>query len=109
MWEGSNLFLQTVSLSLYKLMCDSKGQYILLTGYLEGSLVTLISFYAQNMVQLSFFRILLHKVFTEDDRVTLLGGDFNVAQDSILDKTWRPSAQHRHIPQIDIKLAKMLF
>lgn len=101
-------FSKRVSFSLEKKICDPEGRYLLLVGLLEGSPISLISYYAPNTGQLPFFFKLYCMLcpWTRGGWYLLQG--IQTALDSIFDKTRRPSSSSRSYPKIGSKLAKIL-
>ncbi|CAH2276960.1 Hypothetical predicted protein, partial [Pelobates cultripes] len=80
------------------IMRDPQGRYLFLKGYLNKT-CTLASIYVPNKGQAPFLRNILSKLQLFAEGTLILGGDFNVPLDLILDS----STGHSSIPQRSIR------
>lgn len=54
---------------------DPKGHYLLVKGDLEGTLVTLLTYYGPNKDQLTFLQVLFQQLSPHFEGTLLMGGD----------------------------------
>jgi len=66
---------------------DVSGRYVIVSGLLQNLSVVLVSIYAPNWDYDQFFINLFAKIPNSDNHHILIGGDFNLAQDTILDRS----------------------
>lgn len=66
---------------------DVNGRYVIVSGLLQNLSVILISIYAPNWDDEKFFINLFAKIPNSDNHHILMGGDFNLVQDTILDRS----------------------
>lgn len=72
---------------------DREGRYILVKGDINGTLFSLISYYAPNKGQASFFSSMLTFLSPHLEGKVIMGGDSNVTFDNLLDKSTRNKSQ----------------
>lgn len=77
-------------------------------SWYEGSLVTLLTYYAPNTDQLGFFQTLFQTLSSHFQGMLLLGGNSNVRLDSFLDRTCPPGSQVLQPSRMGTKFAKLL-
>ncbi|CAH2297156.1 Hypothetical predicted protein [Pelobates cultripes] len=78
---------------------DSHGRYLFLKGIIADKIYTLANIYVPNRRQASFLRNTLHILEEFTDGILIVGGDFNVPLDPILDS----SSGHSSISQNNIR------
>lgn len=83
--------LRAASWSLRDLLMDDQGHYLFLKGELEGELVTLYHLYPPNVKKISCVEHCLEALSSFSEGVLIVGGDFNVAPDLLLDVSSRTS------------------
>lgn len=66
---------------------DANGRYVMVSGLLQNLPVVLVSIYAPNWDNEQFFINLFAKIPNTDTRHILIGGDFNLVQDTSLDRS----------------------
>lgn len=64
---------------------DGEARFIFVKGILHGKRVTLANIYAPNAGQVVFFRATLQKLSSFQEGLLILGGDFNVFLNPLLD------------------------
>lgn len=70
-----------------KVIEDTNGRYVLVSGWLQSFPVILVSIYAPNWDNEQFFINLFAKIPNSDTHHILIGGDFNFVQDTVLDRS----------------------
>lgn len=83
---------KSLAYSLSQTITDPEGRYIMVKGDLEGTIVTLLSYYALNRDQLSFFQDQLQQLSHLFEGMLLNVEDYNITLDSSLDKTCPPGS-----------------
>lgn len=66
-------------------MTDNQGRFLFLKGSCKGRKLTLANIYAPNSGQVSFFKKFILKLTTFQEGTLILGGDFNVSLNPLLD------------------------
>uniref|UniRef100_A0A669BP42 Reverse transcriptase domain-containing protein n=1 Tax=Oreochromis niloticus TaxID=8128 RepID=A0A669BP42_ORENI len=66
---------------------DKEGRFVLVKGYLEGTLTTLINVYAPPGSELKFFKQVFEMIVVEAQGTLILGGDWNVRLNPSLDSS----------------------
>ena len=85
--RGTCIFIKShVQKEIHKIISDPNGRYIILDISIDGNRMTLASIYAPNDDSPDFFTEVRNKIesITNDDR--LIGGDYNLVLDLLLDK-----------------------
>lgn len=72
---------------------DKEGRYVMITGNVEGSLVTLLNVYAPPGSDWSFYKHIFDLMATNSQGITICGGDFNVRLNPRLDSSGSGSTQ----------------
>lgn len=93
------LIKKTVPFIASKIIPDSQGRFIIVTGKLYDNLITLVNIYAPNVDDEQFINSLLLKIPDMDSHQLIIGGDFNLVLDSDLDRSSRR-------PVTETKMAK---
>lgn len=83
------LIKKTVPFIASKIIPDSQGRFIIVTGKLYDNLITLVNIYAPNVDDEQFINSLLLKIPDMDSHQLIIGGDFNLVLDSDLDRSSR--------------------
>uniref|UniRef100_A0A3B3BIE4 Endonuclease/exonuclease/phosphatase domain-containing protein n=1 Tax=Oryzias melastigma TaxID=30732 RepID=A0A3B3BIE4_ORYME len=79
------LFHRSLPFTLEKVVKDSEGRYVLLSGCLYGEQVVLGCIYAPNVYEPSFLPQLISDLTSFSSQYIVLGGDFNCVLDSTVD------------------------
>ncbi len=66
---------------------DVNGRYVMVSGLLQNLPVVLVSIYAPNWDDKQFFINLFAKIPNSDTHHILIGGDFNLVQDTSLERS----------------------
>ena len=69
---------------------DQEGRYIIVSGWLQNEMVTLVNVYAPNILQSKFFASLCPKISQSMESPLIIGGDFNSVCDPIVDRSSHP-------------------
>lgn len=99
------LLSKCISFTHSQTVRDSEG--ILVKGHINGTLFSLVSYYAPNKGQASFFSSMLANLAPHFEGKVITGGDSNITFDYLLDKSAkgipiskRPPKQSLHIAQL---------
>ncbi len=81
------LINKTTPFIISKVMPDSQGRYIIVTGKLYHNSVTLVNIFAPNVDDEQFILSLLSKLPDMDSHQLIIGGDFNLVLNTGLDRS----------------------
>ena len=89
-------------------MLDPGGRYIFIKGKLENHPMTIANVYAPNSRQVTFFRKIKDLLTTFASGILVLGGDFNIPLDPLIDTSnGTSSLPYRALKQIKIQLKEL--
>lgn len=72
---------------LNQLISDPRGRYVIVSGKLYNNLVTLVSIYAPNIDDEVFIKSFFMALPNMDSHKLIMGGDFNLVMDPLLDRS----------------------
>lgn len=81
------LIRNNVLFEQHNIVADPDGRFILVSGNLQGSLVTLASVYGPNWDDDSFITKLFSSLPNLENYQLITGGDFNLIQDAVMDRS----------------------
>ncbi|PIO40409.1 hypothetical protein AB205_0134110 [Aquarana catesbeiana] len=87
---------------------DPEGRFLLVKGMVGDHLYSLVSYYAPNRGQATFFDSLLHSLAQKLEGMIILGGDLNAAFDQGLDKSKPPRSQLTRPTKESLRIAKAI-
>lgn len=93
--------------TLSKNIRDSKGWYILVKSHITGVLFSIISNYAPNKGQVSFFSFMLTFLSPYLEGKVIMGDDYNVAFDHLLDKSSQGRTLLKQPPKQSLRIARL--
>lgn len=99
---------KTVTFSPKEEIRDPEGRYILISGSLNETLYTFISYHVPNRGQASFFSSMLDALSPHFVGTVIMGSDSNVALDQMLDKSGNGHSRLLRPPKQILKIAKTL-
>ena len=76
---------------------DQEGRYIIVSGWLQNEMVTLVNVYAPNILQSKFFASLCPKISQSMESPLIIGGDFNSVCDPKVDRSSHPLPSDKNI------------
>lgn len=90
-------------------LIDPEGRYVFLKGTIHNRMVTLANIYSPNTAQVCFFRSIAAILAGFQAGTTILGGDFNVTLQPILDSSSGSSTlPYRALRQVKMQLQELL-
>lgn len=81
------LFCNTIPFRLKFKIIDPNGRFVLISGYVNASLITLLNIYGPNSDDPTFFRNVFELLPEDRSSNIFIGGDFNCYLDSSLDRS----------------------
>lgn len=81
------LIKKSVPFTAAKILPDTQGRYVIVTGKLYGHLVMLVNIYAPNVDDEQFIRSIISKLPDIDTHQLIIGGDFNLVLNTNLDRS----------------------
>lgn len=81
----SVLFVKHSPFRIVDSLLDKEGQFLFIKGSLLVKRLTLVNIYASNVKQVPFFRRTLQILASFQEGTLIVGGDFNVPLNSLLD------------------------
>lgn len=69
------------------IISDKERRYLIVTGEIYATTITLLNIYAPNFDNPQFFNKILNKIAESNYQNVIIGGDFNCALDPYLDKS----------------------
>ncbi len=84
------MFAKKISFRLVKQINDKDGRYVILSGFLQNERCTLVNVYAPNTGQNTFLSKLNLLLAKFADYPILMGGDFNLVSNALVDRSGRP-------------------
>jgi len=91
------LVSKQVHYKLISTIMDKEGRYVMITGNLEGSLVTFLNVYAPPGSDWSFYKNIFDLMAIKAQGITICGGDFNVRLNPRFDSSGSFSSQPKPI------------
>ena len=102
---ASILIAKHISLEITDTLIDKDGRYVFVKGSLWNTPLTLANIYAPNTAQVSFFREMSTILTSFQEGCLLLGGDFNLAINPIVDtSTGASSMPYKALKQVKKQL-----
>ena len=81
------LISKNIPFQVKKVISDAHGRFVIVSGQLFNSLVTLVNVYAPNYDDCNFFTKLFSTIPGEDNYNLIIGGDFNCVLNTVLDRS----------------------
>lgn len=81
------LIRKSISFTSEKVISDSSGRYVIVTGRLLDRKVILVNIYAPNFDDSNFFSKVFTSIPPADDYALIIGGDFNCVLNTSLDRS----------------------
>lgn len=64
---------------------DREGRFVLIKGFLQGTMVTIINVYAPPVLEWKFYKHIFELITVEAEGTSILGGDLNIRLNPSLD------------------------
>lgn len=103
------LLSKNVPLQVTDTLTDKQGRYIFLKGTWRKKPITLANIYSPNTSQVPFFRDISQRLSTFHTGILIVGGDFNIPLDPLMDtSTGTSHLPYRALRQIRLSLQNLL-
>lgn len=107
--KGTSILIsKKLKFNVSDMTADKDGRYVIISGLLEHQKVTLVSIYAPNRGQVKFIANLAVILAQYKDSPILMGGDFNLVHDAMLDRSKCPLPADRVLSASFTELQKTL-
>jgi len=100
------LFRKTIPFKHISTICDPNGRYVIVSGLIFSVHITLLNIYGPNYDDPSFFRKVFNLLPNLSNTHLIIGGDFNLVLDPILDRT--PVRSVGHLPNYTTTLNELM-
>lgn len=85
--RSTAILIQDIPFQVKEVITDLSGRFVIFSGVLFSSLVTLVSVYSPNFDDYSFFNKLFSTIPSDNNYSLIIGGDFNCMLNSTLDRS----------------------
>lgn len=84
------LISKMILFTALEVFSDKDGRWVIVSGELQSNKVTLVNLYAPNMAQSNLVSLLNMRLAQFQNTPLLVGGDFNLVNDAIVDRSGHP-------------------